>query len=154
MTKQEVQALIKKIKVYYPLFNLDSEEAMDEWATRLKDYDNQDVLRKLEEHLQGEKANEPPKLHFITKYLKTKAEKEKASNDYLVRCNLCGEEMYLSDYENKHYDKCLTIYTLIPILSKRGENVSYEILDQYSEQTLDRILFKYLPIKEDVKELL
>lgn len=154
MTKQEVKDLITKIKVYYPQFNLDSEEAMNEWLTRLSPYDNQDVLRKLEEHLSGEKADNPPKLHFITKYLKTTEEKERMGNDYIIRCNLCGREMYLSDYDKDHYEKCLTIKTLIPLLKAKGEDVDYDTLESYDKSTLNRVLLKYLPMKKDLKELL
>ena len=153
MTKQEVKDLINKIKIYYPLFNLDSEEAMDEWLTRLSPFDNKDVLRKLEEHLSGERADNPPKLHFITKYLKTSEEKEKMGNDSIIYCNLCGREMYLSDYNNEHYEKCLTIKTLLPILQERGEDVDYETLESYDQKTLDRVLLKYVPMKKDLKSL-
>ena len=154
MTKQEVKDLINKIKVYYPLFNLDTEEAMNEWLTRLSPYDNQDVLRKLEEHLSGERADNPPKLHFITKYLKTIEEKERMGNDYLIRCNLCNKEMYLSEYDSDHYEKCLTIKTLIPILKERGEDVDYETLESYDNTTLEKVLLKYMPLKKDMKDLL
>ena len=154
MTKQEVKDLINKIKVYYPLFNLDTEEAMNEWLTRLSPYDNKDVLRKLEEHLSGERADNPPKLHFITKYLKTIEEKEKMGNDYLIRCNLCDREMYLSEYDSNHYEKCLTIKTLIPILKEKGEDVDYETLESYDNTTLEKVLLKYMPLKKDMKDLL
>lgn len=153
MTKQEVKDLINKIKIYYPLFNLDTEEAMNEWLTRLSPFDNKDVLRKLEEHLSGERADNPPKLHFITKYLKTIEEKERMGNDYIIYCNLCGREMYLSDYNNEHYEKCLTIKTLLPILQERGEDVDYETLESYDQKTLDRVLLKYVPMKKDLKSL-
>lgn len=154
MTKKEVLSFIKKIKAYYPLFNLSTEEALDEWAERLKPYDNEDVLRKLEEHLNGERADEPPKLHFITKYLITTKDKEKYKGDYLIRCNLCGREMYLSDYDKKHYDKCLLIKTLLPILKDRGEDVTYEILEEYDYSTLDKIWNKYSPsLITDKKEV-
>ena len=142
MTKQETINLIKKIKAYYPIFRLE-EEGIDEWALRLKPYEYQDVLDKLEEHLKGEKAEEPPKLHFITRYLKTKEEKEKYRGDYLVRCNLCGREMFLKELEETHYEKCLCIKALIPILRARGDDVSYEILDEYDFHTLDRLWDKY-----------
>lgn len=154
MTTTDVQNFIKKIKVYYPYFSVDSAEALDEWNEKLKPYDADDVYRKLEEHLNGDRADEIPKLHFITKYLKTSEEKERAQNDYLVRCNLCGREMYLEEYDTTHYDRCLTIKTLIPILKERGEDVTYEILDEYDTATLDKVLMKYLPIKKDMKDLM
>lgn len=154
MTKQETKDFIKKMKVYYPYFKLE-QEAFEEWALRLKPYDNEDVLKKFEEHLQGDKADEPPKLHFIIRYLKTKEEKEKYKGDYLIRCILCGREMYLSEFDNVHYGKCLLIHALIPILKEKGEDVNYEILDEYDYNTLDRIWDKYNPPKKkDLKEVI
>ena len=76
MTKAETISFIKKIKAYYPVFKLE-EEGVDEWASRLKPYSKDDILRKFEEHLKGEYALEPPKLHFLTKFLKTEEEKER-----------------------------------------------------------------------------
>ena len=152
MTKAEVNSFIKKIKAYYPYFSIDNEDMLDEWATRLKPYDKEDVYRKLEEHLQGDRAEDIPKLHFITRYLKTIEEKEKAKDDYLIRCNLCGKEMYLSHYDKEHYERCLMIKTLLPILTKRGEEVSYEILDEYDTSTLNKVLLKYMPIRKDILE--
>ena len=153
MTKAEMQSFVKRIKAYYPIFSLDK-DSMDVWYEKLKDYEQKDLLEKFEEHLKGEYALEPPKLHFLTKYLKTKEQKEKATNDYLIRCNLCGQEMYLSDYDNTHYKKCLLIKTLIPILKKRGEDVNYEILDEYDYETLDKVYMKYVPeVKKDYKKL-
>ena len=150
----EVKKFIEKIKIYYPYFSIDSEEAMNEWNKKLKPYDVADVERKFEEHLAGERANEIPKLHFITKYLRTIEEKERASNDYLIRCNLCGREMYLEDYDKSHYDRCLMIKTLIPILTAKGEQVDYDTLDEYSTETLNRVLLKHLPIKKNLDELI
>ena len=151
MTKEETKAFIKKISVYYPYFKLE-EDAFKEWAIKLKPYDYEDVLRKLEEHLKGEKADEVPKLHFITRYLVTSADKEKYKGDYLIRCNLCNREMYLSEYDNNHYEKCLLIKSLIPILREKGEDVTYEILDDYDYKTLDKIWDKYNPpVKHDLK---
>ncbi len=154
MTKLEVQDFIKKIKAYYPYFSLDGKEAVDEWASRLKPYEYKDVLNKLEEHLKGERADEPPKLHFITRYLKTIEEKERMGKDYIIYCNLCGKEMYLSTYDNEHYDKCLMIKTLIPILKEKGNEVTYDDLDEYDAQTLEKLIYKYLPIKKDMSDLM
>lgn len=147
MTKAETISFIKKIKAYYPIFKLE-EEGVDEWANRLKPYSKDDILRKFEEHLKGEYALEPPKLHFLTKFLKTEEEKEKFSNDYLIRCNLCGQEMYFSEYDNNHYGKCLLIKALIKVLKEK--NVAYEELEQYPLSTLEKIWDKYVPLKKEI----
>lgn len=153
MTKQETISFIKKIKAYYPIFKLE-EDGIDEWANKLKSYELEDVVKKFEEHLNGEKSEEPPKLHFLTRYLLTKEEKEKYKGDYIVRCNLCGRELYLAEYD-KHYEKCLLIKALIPILKSKGEDVSYEILDEHDFTVLDKVWDKYnQPKKQDLKETL
>ncbi len=146
MTKAETISFIKKIKAYYPVFKLE-EEGVDEWASRLKPYSKDDILRKFEEHLKGEYALEPPKLHFLTKFLKTEEEKERFSNDYLIRCNLCGQQMYLSEYDNNHYGKCLLVKTIMLYI----KNVSYEELDSYATEKLERVLEKYVPFKKEIE---
>jgi hypothetical protein len=150
MTKSETLGFIKKIKAYYPMFKLE-EEGINEWIDRLKPYDLSDILEKFEKHLEGEySATEPPKLHYLTKFLKTTEQKEKAKDDYLIRCNLCGEEMYLSIYDGEHYEKCCLIKSLLILLKKRGENVSYEDLDKYPLDTLQRTWDKYMPLKKEI----
>lgn len=153
MTKEETKEVVKKIKVYYPYFKLEK-EGLDEWHRRLKPYDYQDVLDKVEEHLKGDKAEEPPKLHFITKFLKTPEEKKRYTGDFIINCNLCGKEMTLSEYDNEHYGKCLLIKSLLPILKAKGEDVSYEILDEYDYETLDKVWDKYQPTKQNINELI
>lgn len=150
MTKVEVLKFLNKIKVYYPTFSLE-DYVKEEWIEKLKPYDNNDVLEKFEKHLEGEySSSEPPKLHYITKFLKTHEAKEKAKDDCLIRCNLCGQEMYLSIYDGEHYEKCCLIKSLIPLLRKRGEDVTYETLDAYPVDTLIRIWDKHMPLKKEL----
>lgn len=153
MTKAETLKFMKKIKSYYQSFSME-DYVIEEWVERLREYDLKDLERKFEEHLKGEYALEPPKLHFLIKYLKTIEEKEKSTNDYLVRCNLCGEEMYYSEYNNTHHKKCLLIKTLVKVLRKRGEDVDYETLNEYDYETLDKIYDKYVPLKKNIQDIL
>ena len=152
MTKEETKELVKKIKVYYPFFKLEK-EGLDEWYGRLKPYDYQDVLDKVEEHLRGDKAEEPPKLHYITKFLKTPEEKKRYTGDFIIDCNLCGKTMTLEEYDKEHYKKCLLIKSLIPILKARGEDVDYNKLDEYNYETLDRVWDKYNPQNTNLSNL-
>lgn len=59
-------------------------------------------------------------------------------------CNLCQKEMNIYEYE-KHYDKCLAIKTLLPILREEGQKINYKDLDEYDMSSLDKLLEKYLP---------
>lgn len=150
MTKTEVLRFLNRIKAYYYNFSLE-DIVKDEWVDKLKPYGKEDVEAKFEEHLKGEYALEPPKLHFLTRYLKTEEEKARTSDDYLIRCNLCGNEMYLSEYEKNHHAKCLVIKALLPILQKKGDDVNYEILNEYDLNTLERIFNKYFKPTKDLK---
>lgn len=87
MNKLETLHFMKKIKAYYQNFSIE-EYIVDEWADKLKKYNIDDVYRKLDQHLQGEYRNEIPKLHFITKYLKSDEEK-KSINDIYFKCGKC-----------------------------------------------------------------
>lgn len=71
------------------------------------------------------------------------------SNIYKVRCNLCNREMYMNTYDS-HYDKCLMIMTLLPILKNKGEDVDYNSLDKYDRNTLEKVLYKYLPLNKEI----
>jgi len=152
MTKAETLKLLNKIKAYYSNFSLE-DYVKEEWIERLKPYEQEDVLDKFEEHLQGDKAKEPPKLHFITKYLLTTEQKKRYTGDFIINCNLCGKEMPLKEYDNVHYKKCLLIKSLIPVLKEHGEDVSYDVLDEYDYETLDRVWEKYVPTKKDLKDV-
>lgn len=152
MTKVEVLKLLNKIKVYYPNFSLE-DYVKEEWIEKLKPYDNEDVLKKLDEHLKGDKSKEPPKLHYITKFLKTPEEKKRYTGDFIVDCNLCGKTMTLEEYDKEHYKKCLLIKSLIPILKARGEDVDYNKLDEYNYETLDRVWDKYNPQNTNLSNL-
>lgn len=145
MQKAEVITFMKKIKAYYQTFSME-DYIVAEWQDRLKPYDLEDVYAKLDQHLNGELKDQIPKLHYITKYLKTSAEKKMPSIDYLVDCNLCQRTMRLSEYNN-HYDKCLSIKCLLTRLKKQGQEVAYEELeDLYDSKrnTYDRVYEKYM----------
>lgn len=110
----------KKINSYYRTFTIDDADVMKEWIDRLSNYDKEDITRRFDEHLNGENALNPPMLHLLIKNLPTIEEKTKRdSNDYIIRCNLCGKEMSLSTYDKKHYPRCLTIHSLIPLIKEK-----------------------------------
>jgi len=140
MTKQEVINFMKKIKANYSDFPME-DYVINEWYDRLKPYDVDDVYLKLDQHLKGERCQEKPKIHYITKYLKYPSEKGKSVDDYLVDCNLCHKTMKYSEY-NDHYEKCSSINYL---RRKIGE-VSYEELeDLYNRDrvTYEKVYLKY-----------
>ena len=153
MERSDVGKFLRKISGCYPNQFFITEEIKEEWSNRLKPYDTEDVERKFEEHLNGERANEPPKVHFLIKYLRTKKEKERAQTDYLIRCNLCGEEMYLSEYDGKHFDRCLLLHSVHNVLKEHGKEVSIEELDAHDNNTLERVFEKYNEPKTSITDI-
>lgn len=143
MTKTEVVHFMQKIKAYYESFTMEDYK-INEWYDKLKIYDLEDVYMKFDQHLQGEQKDYPPKLHYITRYLKTPEEKQKQkSEDYLIDCNLCGRTMTLSEHD-KHYSKCSSIkYLQMRIKNETGNVISYDELDSLNENTFNRVYEKY-----------
>lgn len=143
MQKLEVINFMKKIKAYYQTFSME-DFVIKEWQDRLKPYDIEDVYVKLDQHLKGDQKDQIPKLHYITKFLKTPEEKKRAKcNDYLIRCNLCSQEMKLSEYDNKHFDRCSSINYLLRTMKNKGIKVEYEDLEQLDDIKFQKVYEKY-----------
>lgn len=143
MTKAEVERFMKRIKSYYDTFTWD-EFKLSEWYSKLKPYESEDVNIKFEEHLKGEMQARPPMLQYITRFLKTPEEKIQRNTNYIVNCNLCGQEITLTDYD-MHYDKCLSIKALQKwIKESNGTEVNYEELASLDRNTFERVYQKYL----------
>lgn len=143
MTKAEVINFMKKIKAYYDYFPIEDYK-IGEWYDKLKKYDLEDVYRKFDQHLEGELKDSPPKLHYITKFLKTPEEKARAKiNDYTIQCNLCGQWMPLSVYDNKHFDRCSSINYLLRIMRSKGIEVEYKDLELLDDVKFDKVYKKY-----------
>lgn len=142
MTKAEVERFMKRIKSYYDTFSWDDFK-ISEWYSRLKPFDSIDVNNKLEDHLHGEYRAQPPKLHYITMYLKTPEEKARNNQEYVVDCNLCGRAMTLSEYD-AHYGLCLSIKALQKWIKESNDTeVSYEELANLDRNTFERVYQKY-----------
>lgn len=149
MQKHEVINFMKKIKAYYQSFSME-DYVVNEWFDRLKNYDIEDVYAKLDQHLNGECKEQIPKLHYITRFLKTPEEKKQSDNDFIVDCNLCYKPIKYSNYNN-HYNKCLSIKFLMKQINKNDSNVSYEELEDLydnSRDTYEKVYEKYRRIYE------
>lgn len=155
MREDEVYKLLSKVRIYYQNMSK-SDDVNDLWFEVLKNYDTSDVIEGLDRYLDDEKnrARIPIPQDLIVG-LKTIDQKEKLKNDILIDCNLCHKTMRLSEYNNTHFKKCLLIKTLIPILQKKGNDVTYEVLNEYDYTTLDKLYEKYGSLKtiEDMKEI-
>ena len=107
MERKDVQIILKRIKTNYNDFILD-DYTTSEWYKELKDYDLEDVMEKLELHFRSEEyGNVPPKMYFLTKYLKKTKDKFKEIK-YNTTCPICKKIISNDNFE-KHYDKCSSI---------------------------------------------
>ena len=154
MTKPEVMRFMQKIQSYYETFSIESYK-VDEWYEQLKKYDTDDVYQKFEQHLKGDQQEYIPKLHYITKYLKTPEEKEKSKiSNYTIKCNLCNKDMNLDGYD-RHYDKCLSTKYLIDRIYKVKKQVAdYDQIYNLDEKTFEKLYEKYdVDMSDTLKEL-
>lgn len=143
MTKKEVSDFMEVIKAYYQNFSLE-DYVVKEWYSKLKEFDYEDALEKLDEHLNGEYKNEIPKLHFLTKYLKTAEEKAKGQN-MKVRCPYCDKVI---EYDNDILDNHLARHSSVDYIKRKeyriGKCLSEEKLVSASQEDFDRIYNKFL----------
>lgn len=107
MNKAEVRNLLKKIQSNYSAF-LMSEDKLEEWHKELKDYDCEDVLNRVDEHLRSEKyGRQEPRVYLLTKGL-VKTENKAKREGIKIRCSICGESVLLNDFD-KHFDRCSSV---------------------------------------------
>lgn len=149
MTRDEVKSLFKRIKSNYSTFVAD-EYKLTEWCKELKDYDETDVHKKLEEHMRSsEYGNSEPKLYFLTKYLKTTKEKNKTEK-YLMQCSIC-KEFILEEQYDKHYERCLDVEYIV---KKRKElfdkDTSEELKNTYLNMEQTTFDNKYLEFLDKI----
>ena len=148
MTKKEVEKFLLKIKSYYQNFSIEN-YIVDEWYLSLKKYDAIDVYRKLDLHLNGEYADRLPQLHFITKYLKTSADKQKVEKRF-CNCRVCGKLYENLDEWNLCEERCRRIGYLLKLVNKYDLNLESNLTVMKIEeinQVYDKI-FNYLKTKK------
>lgn len=107
MEIKDVKNLLSRIKLNYPDFKIDA-YVQSEWYKELKDYDYDDVAKKLDEHFRNEKfGRQEPKVYFLTKYL-VKTEDKNKKDGIEIRCHICGKPTLLNDFD-KHFDRCSSV---------------------------------------------
>ena len=138
MTQKETSDFLKRIKSHYQEFIVDDYK-IQEWYQALKDFDFEDVNRKLESHLRSETYGESiPKVYFLTKYLTPSKDKGKIEK-FKINCPICNE-CVTDDEFDKHYSKCLSI----EYLSKQSI--------KYKNQELDKEKYKNMSDEEFEKK--
>lgn len=145
MTLIETKNFMERIKFYYQEFVIDNLK-VEEWHRQLKDYNNQEINDKFEEHLRNENyCSQIPRIGFLIKYLIK--EKDKATNNantIRVRCNLCGKGMLLTEYD-KHIERCNSVeYLNQQSLRFNEKEIDKEKYRQMDEETFNKIYDKVL----------
>ena len=143
MKKNETMEILKRIKSNYQDFTVD-EYKKNEWYKELKDYDFEDVMRKVEEHMRSEEYGKfPPKLYFLTKYLQTTVQKNTRTN-YLLQCRICGEYVPEQIYD-EHYQRCIDTDFMIRMKEKYSKTkTSKEIRDKFMNLSQNEFESYYL----------
>lgn len=155
MKKNEVNEILKRIKSNYSDFVIDDYKT-NEWNKELKDYDFEDVMKKVEEHMRSEEYGKfPPKLYFLTKYLQTTVQKNTKTN-YLLQCNICGEYIPEQIYD-EHYQRCMDVDYIVRMREKYfNTKITKEMRERYMNLSQEQFDTKYLEflgnIYEDVPE--
>lgn len=132
MNDKEIKEFMQRIKSYYQEFAIDDYK-IKEWASVLKNYDNNDVHKSLEKHLGSEQwGRNIPQLSFLVKYLTKKSDKEK-QKDYYMYCPLCNELMINTKFD-AHYERCSSVNYLnnqsIKFFNKPIDREKYMSMDQ------------------------
>ena len=109
MEKNDVKDILKKIKSNYNEFVI-NDYTTNEWYQELKDYDFEDVVAKINEHIRSEQ-DRPPRVYVLTKNLIKIADKNK-QEEYVINCPLCGRVLKPEEYD-VHYDRCLSVQYIL-----------------------------------------
>lgn len=97
MTKTETISFMQKIKSYYQEFIIE-DYVINEWYEKLKPFDLDDVLARLDKHLNGEYQKKLPRLNYFVNGLKTPEEKAKTSV-VKIRCSHCNKVIGLDELD-------------------------------------------------------
>ena len=135
MEKKQVINFMQRIKSHYQEFIIDDFK-IDEWYKELKDYSEEDVNKKLDNHLNSEEyGNQIPKVYFLTKYLT----KEQDKNNELVgsqQCNVCHKFIDIKEFET-HFDRCSSV----DYLNRRSIDYFKKPIDKEKYMNMEQRLF-------------
>lgn len=150
MKSKEVRELLDNVKYHYQTFVM-NDKIFETWYEVCKDYDFEEVMEKLVDHITGEDYKEIPKVYQLVKHLNTTEEKTiKAKAEIQVCCNLCKKWMDVKEYE-RHYGRCLDIEYLIGQSEKVGKSMSRIELSKLPQTQIQALYEKYKPNLKELK---
>lgn len=143
MNKKETIRFMERVKSHYQEFIIDDFK-VSEWYGKLKDYDDEDVNKKFDEHLNSEIHGENiPKVYFLTKYLTPTKDKGKVRY-YTILCSKCGYEIPDEEYD-KHLQRCIEASTVVRDMKKYfSMNLQKKKLMALSDEEFEKIYQSYL----------
>lgn len=132
MEKKQVIKFMQRIKSHYQEFIIDDFK-IDEWYKELKDYSEEDVNKKLDNHLNSEQYGEQiPKIHFLTKYL-TKIQDKNKQLIGSKQCHICYKMIDINEFE-KHFDRCSSV----DYLNRRNLQYFNKIIDKEKYMNMEQ----------------
>lgn len=135
MTKEQTKNLFRRIKSHYQEFAVDDFK-VEEWYKELKEYDYEDITKRIELHLNSEEYGQVvPKLWFLKKGILTIAEKKESKVfKNPVICQICGRPVSLRGYDI-HYAKCSAIdYMQRQIKKIYDKDTPRELLEKMTDE--------------------
>lgn len=145
MTIQETKSLLSKIQTHYQYLKID-QAFINEWHKYTQNYDYTDVIKKVEEHLVGDYSDKAPNVAYLVKYLKPITEKDKT---IFVRCELCGMELKLEDFDKHHSRETSVIYIDRKRKKYFGKGIDYEKFMNMSQNEFDKLYIQFLETIKD-----
>lgn len=141
MNKAELKGFMQKIKANYQEFSIEG-YVVNEWYEKLKNFNVEDVEKKLDKHLHGEYRRMVPRLSFIADGLKTPAQKE-AEQVVRIKCSYCGNVLEL-----KHLDRHIARHNSIEYIKSRehylGKDNNREELMNLTEVYFEKFYKQFL----------
>lgn len=140
MNRAQVEKLLKIIKSFYPYFSI-TEDVIENWSSKLKDYEFNEVLEEFDNYVNsGDK--ETPTLSILIYPLKTFTQKEEANIQGLYVCSNCGKKFKSMEEADKCYERDLDLRYIKKMSSKLGFNPS-KIFGDLRAVTLETINERY-----------
>lgn len=145
MDKKETKKFMERIKSHYQEFIID-EFKFSEWYGFLKDYDDEDVNKKFEEHLNSEVyGNQIPKVAFLTKFLIKSKDKGKIKH-YTVLCPKCGQAIFDEELDI-HVKRCIEVSTIVRDFKRYfNKTLKREKLFNLSDDEFEKLYQEYINV--------
>jgi len=156
MNYKQIGELFDRIKNYYNMFTY-NDDKVREWYKFLKEYDSDEVNKKLDEYVRGSHEQPPLVYALISGLQKIEEEPEKI---YLMKCEYCEKPMYvgkdMTDFLD-HERECMKIDFINRMSIKfRGKPIvmakHYEMSKEQLDEEYHKVMNFYLQNKDNEKK--